>query len=476
MKNKMLQPPLSQLLRKTISLNTSSFGYSSQPTSSSTASPSSSATESTSLLIESTEFNYCKKSVLITTPVEKESVKTNEIETQTLNIEYKDSCVQTETEIIPSTTNDEEENIANEEYLNVKIELFDDVDIYNNLDFDVDNIPFKEVNNEDYYQHNDIILDSPLPSIRSLTPPARVIKRKKRKSGKYKRKVFKLSRKYLKQAIKILKNLNKKRAEELYSNISTTPAVSPTRLDNDSEEKEDNSIIIVENKQEKPPIQSLLSIKLPPIDERTLNTYWDCLYFAFIFLDKGSLNIKDALRDLRVLDNYPKTNISDCKKLKLNVTSKKDLENPCDPTDLNSNFIWNYKSSKHYKLLKLKNSFVTSLKFIHDLYIYNSKLSERDENELNIVDCIKIECSKRIDSYNRKWIDVTNSLIQSYTDYQNKQEINDENDLNKFIENGIKDRNNNNDKYSDEIERCALKLYYFLNLIVIPFNQFKNEK
>ena len=35
------------------------------------------------------------------------------------------------------------------------------------------------------------------------------------------------------------------------------------------------------------PIQPLLSLKFVPLDERTLEAYWDSLYFAFIFLGKG---------------------------------------------------------------------------------------------------------------------------------------------------------------------------------------------
>ena len=153
--------------------------------------------------------------------------------------------------------------------------------------------------------------------------------------------------------------------------------------------------------------------------------------------------------------------------------------NPCDPTDLYSaSFVWNYKSSTHYKILKLKNCLVSRLKLIHDLYVYNSKLLEIEEHELNIVDCIKIECLERIDVYNRKWIEVTENLIEVYREHRGvKHEINDENDLDSFIENGddVYRNLNSKDKYVDEIERCALKFYYFLNLIIMPFNRFSDD-
>ena len=204
MKNKMLQPPSSQLLRKTMSLNTCCYSSSSS-TASPTATESSTASTST-LLIESTEINYCKKSLLITTPVEKEAIKRNEIETQTVNIEYKDAFVQTE--IIPLNNNEEEEEV-NEEEPTVKIELFEDVDIYNNMDLDnPDNLPFKEINQDYYPSNDDVILVSPLPSIRSPTPPPRIIKKKKKKK-KFKI-LFKLSRKYVKQAIKAQSKKNDK--------------------------------------------------------------------------------------------------------------------------------------------------------------------------------------------------------------------------------------------------------------------------
>ena len=517
MKNKISPPPTSQILRKSITCFTQPTASSSSTASCSTASESCAA--STSLLIESTEINYCKKSLLITTPVEKElnRKKTIEVETQTVTIEVDDACVQTETEEVlieeeveveeeedvVESENKKNETLTQDEIIKIECDIYVDDDQLVNFNNQEDE---QEINDY-FFTDNDDCAASPLPSLRSPTPQplaeieqpkaeeAKTNSRLKRITKKQEklRILIRLARKLIRRAIRSKKKAAKsstKEQDELYSNISTTPTVSSNSGNQSQEiklieeEKENSAKCETKSKESSTKtttstsnshIKCLLSIKLPPIDRKTLNIYWNSLYFAFIFLSKGSLVIKDALRELRVLDEFPRNSFAECKQIQQKILSIKFLENPCDPTDVNKSFMWKYTSSKHYKILKLKHTLVSRLKWIHGVYKNeHAQLLKKKSNNSNIVDYIKEDCLNRLNTYIGKWMNVTTDLIEIFKKERESVDINDEKELNKFVENSyslhrtLYKRENN-----VEIDSCSLKFYLLSELLMLPINPIK---
>ena len=475
MKNKLQQPPSSQLLRRSLSFPSPSY--------------STTASSSTSFLIESTEINYCKKSLLITTPSVADRNNTSsscfnhisqkvEVETQTVNPEFKEAYVQTEEaladEEIISKSNDLDQELQEQEInyncsenpdeiIKIECNLYEDDEEEQGINY-----------------LNDRVSMSPLPAL-SLLPEEilnskpispfkknnkTVVKKKIIKPIKNCKNIIRILIKRAKKSLtKKLSRRNKTRKlsakETLYSDISNVSSPSST-LSIKAQE-----LPKALEKQE-PPVVIINSIKP---DENMLKIFWHNLYFSFIFLTQGILMIKKTLRDLDLIENHHNY-FQAFKNLEEEIFKVECLKNPCDPSDKFKNFSWNYKSSKYYKLFKLKQNLILRLTNLYDYYAMHSDIMSKKPT--SNADEIKIHCLNKLNDYIIKWSQILNESTESYRVERIKFEINDDKDLKQFTENS--DTKFIKDQHNEDIDMFAMKLYYFLELIIMPKNTSLNEE
>ncbi len=270
---------------------------------------------------------------------------------------------------------------------------------------------FKQDDIKNDYNDEDIFLMSIRSPTRSIEQEqeSKMIK-KIIKETNFKRKLTKFTRKLLKKAVKFKFKKRKinveskdvlqisEQSDDLYSDISSATSSAVTTRANSVDDPE---------QQQKHQIPSLLSLRLnirefrQVKDNYTLNIYWNNLYLAFKLLTNDFLIIKNGLNDLKIIENYPNVSPNAYKQLENDIYKINSIENPCDPTDCNRNWVWNYKSSKHYKLIKIKYSLITRLLILHDYYTQNSSLTTK--KAVNIVDCLKMYCLDRLNDYFKKW-------------------------------------------------------------------------